>query len=84
TFAPNGDLIFLVRDTAAGNVRLTYADAKATRTVATIAGIAQTPRVSPDGKRIALLVTLGAAKESGATQAGVRMIGEIDEKSDEQ
>ena len=84
TFAPNGDLVFLVRDSAAATVRLTYADAKATRTIATIAGIAQTPRVSPDGKRIALLVTLGAAKDSGATQAGVRMIGEIGEKSDEQ
>jgi dipeptidyl aminopeptidase/acylaminoacyl peptidase len=84
TFAPNGDLVFLVRDAAAGNVRLTYADARTTRTIATIPGIAQTPRVSPDGKRIALLVTLGAAKESGATQAGVRMIGEIGEKSDEQ
>ncbi len=84
TFAPDGDLVFLVRDGSAGNVRLTYADARTTRTVATIAGIAQTPRVSPDGKRIALLVTLGAAKESGATQAGVRMIGEIGEKSDEQ
>lgn len=84
TFAPDGDLIFLVRDGTAGTVRLTYADARTTRTVATIAGIAQTPRVSPDGKRIALLVTLGAAKESGATQAGVRMIGEIGEKSDEQ
>ena len=82
TFAPNGDLVFLVRDTAA--VRLTYADAKTTRTLATIPGIAQTPRVSPDGKRVALLVTLGAAKEAGATQAGVRMIGEIGEKSDEQ
>lgn len=84
TFTPGGDLVFLVRDGSAGNVRLTYADARTTRTVATIAGIAQTPRVSPDGKRIALLVTLGAAKESGATQAGVRMIGEIGEKSDEQ
>lgn len=84
TFAPNGDLVFLVRDGTANNVRLTYADARRTRMIATIAGIAQTPRVSPDGKRIALLVTLGAAKESGATQAGVRMIGEIGEKSDEQ
>ncbi|TCP67009.1 S9 family peptidase [Sphingomonas sp. PP-CE-1G-424] len=84
TFAPNGDLVFLSRDTTAGTVRLTYADAKTTRTIATIGGIAQTPRVSPDGKRIALLVTLGAAKESGATQAGVRMIGEIGEKNDEQ
>ncbi len=84
TFTPGGDLVFLVRDATAGTVRLTYADARTTRTVATIAGIAQTPRVSPDGKRIALLVTLGAAKESGATQAGVRMIGEIGEKSDQQ
>ncbi|MCU6455372.1 S9 family peptidase [Sphingomonas sp. A2-49] len=82
TFAPNGDLVFLVRD--AGKVRLTYADARATRTIATIPGIAQTPRVSPDGRRIALLVTLGAAKEAGATQAGVRMVGEIGEKNDEQ
>ena len=82
SFAPNGDLVFLVRDTAA--VRLSYADATTTRTIATIPGIAQTPRVSPDGTRIALLVTLGAAKESGATQAGVRMIGEIGEKNDEQ
>ena len=53
-------------------------------TVATIGGIAQTPRFSPDGKQIALLVTIGAAKELGATQAGVRQIGEIGEKSDEQ
>lgn len=84
TFAPNGDLVFLARDSKAGNVRLMYADARATRTVATVAGIAQTPRVSPDGRRVALLVTLGAAKEAGATQAGVRMIGEIGEKNDEQ
>jgi dipeptidyl aminopeptidase/acylaminoacyl peptidase len=82
TFAPNGDLVFLVRD--AGKVRLTYADARTTRTIATVAGIAQTPRVSPDGRRIALLVTLGAAKEAGATQAGVRMVGEIGETNDEQ
>ncbi|WP_294189981.1 S9 family peptidase [uncultured Sphingomonas sp.] len=84
TFAPNGDLVFLARDTKASSVRLMDADAKATRTIATVAGIAQTPRVSPDGKRVALLVTLGAAKESGATQAGVRMVGEIGEKNDEQ
>lgn len=84
TFAPNGDLVFLARDSKAGNVRLMYADTRATRTVATVAGIAQTPRVSPDGRRVALLVTLGAAKEAGARQAGVRMIGEIGEKNDEQ
>jgi dipeptidyl aminopeptidase/acylaminoacyl peptidase len=84
TFAPNGDLVFLARDSKVGNVRLMYADARATRSIATVAGIAQTPRVSPDGSRVALLVTLGAAKEAGATQAGVRMVGEIGEKNDEQ
>ncbi|WP_310596203.1 S9 family peptidase [Sphingomonas sp.] len=84
-FAPNGDLVFLARDYKAGTVALDYADAKgAVRTLATVRGIAQTPRVSPDGKRVALLVTLGAAKESGATQAGARMIGEIGEHNDEQ
>lgn len=84
TFAPGGDLVFLARDSKAATVRLMYADAKGTRTIATVAGIAQTPRVSPDGRRVALLVTLGAAKEAGATQAGVRMVGEIGEKNDEQ
>jgi dipeptidyl aminopeptidase/acylaminoacyl peptidase len=84
TFAPSGDLVFLARDRKAGTVALDYAEAAKVRTIATINGIAQTPRVSPDGKRIALLVTIGAAKESGATQAGVRQVGEIGEKNDEQ
>jgi hypothetical protein len=54
------------------------------RTLATIAGLAATPRFSPDGQRVALLVTLGASKETGATQAGARQVGEIGDKSDEQ
>ncbi|OYW21226.1 MAG: S9 family peptidase [Sphingomonas sp. 12-62-6] len=33
---------------------------------------------------MALLVTIGAAKEAGAAQAGVRQVGEIGEKNDEQ
>ncbi|MDB5707697.1 MAG: peptidase [Sphingomonas bacterium] len=84
TFAPDGSLAFLQRDRAAGTVLLEIDDGKAQRTIATIGGIAQTPRFSRDGKRIALLVTVGAAKESGATQAGVRQVGEIGEHSDEQ
>ncbi|MGP7794699.1 prolyl oligopeptidase family serine peptidase [Sphingomonas sp. CLY1604] len=83
TFAPNGDIVFLARGAAKGTT-LFYADAKGARTVATVDGIVQTPRVSPDGKRIAALVTLGAAKQPGATQAGARMVGEIGEKNDEQ
>ncbi len=84
TFGPDGALAYLQRDRATGTVTLAVADGKATHLIATIKGIAQTPRFSPDGKRIALLVTLNAAKESGATQPGVRLVGEIGEKSDEQ
>ena len=84
TFAPDGRLAWLARDKAAGIVTLGVEDGKATRTVATIAGVAETPRFSPDGTRIALLVTIGAAKEIGANQAGVRQVGEIGETSDEQ
>lgn len=83
TFAPNGDIVFLARGAEKGTT-LYYADAKGVRSVATVDGIVQTPRVSPDGKRIAALVTLGAAKQPGATQAGARMVGEIGEKNDEQ
>ncbi|WP_174279443.1 S9 family peptidase [Sphingomonas bacterium] len=84
-FGPAGELAFVAREPGAATAQLIVADANgATHTLATIPGLASTPRFSPDGKRIALLVTLGAAKETGATQAGVRQIGEIGEKSDEQ
>ena len=84
TFAPNGDLAWLQRNRTAGTVQLVVDHAGRQRTVATIAGIAQTPRFSPDGSRIALLVTPGATKEAGATQAGARQVGEIGEHADEQ
>jgi dipeptidyl aminopeptidase/acylaminoacyl peptidase len=84
TFGPGGALAYLQRDRASGVVALALADGKTTRTIASVKGIAQTPRFSPDGKKIALLVTLNAAKESGATQPGIRQVGEIGEKSDEQ
>ncbi|HEX4694530.1 S9 family peptidase [Sphingomonas sp.] len=84
TFGAGGALAWLQRDRASGTVTLVLGDGKAVRTIATIKGIAQTPRFSPDGKRIALLVTIGAAKESGATQPGVRQVGEIGETNDEQ
>jgi dipeptidyl aminopeptidase/acylaminoacyl peptidase len=84
TFGADGALAFLARDRAAGTVSLIVDQGKANHTVATIAGIAQTPRFAPDGRHIALLVTIGARKESGATQAGVREVGEIGETNDEQ
>ena len=84
TFAPDGALAFVARAGDGATATLQVAEPGAVRTVATVAGLAATPRFSPDGKRIALLVTLGAAKETGATQAGVRQIGEIGETNDEQ
>ena len=84
-FARDGSLAFLARDRAAGTVVLQLASGEAPpRSIATIKGIAQSPRFSPDGSKIALLVTIGAAKESGAAQAGVRQVGEIGEKNDVQ
>ena len=82
TFAPDGRLAFLARQGA--RTQLMLAGKGAPATLARIDGIAQDPRFSPDGSRIALLATLGARKEAGATQAGVRQVGEIGETNDEQ
>jgi dipeptidyl aminopeptidase/acylaminoacyl peptidase len=81
TFGPDGSLAFLVRDGKALTLRT--ARGNAFHTVAAIDGIASAPRFSPDGKRLALLVTLGAQKQAGATQPGVRQVGEIGEHNDE-
>jgi dipeptidyl aminopeptidase/acylaminoacyl peptidase len=87
TFADDGRVAFLARKAGEAKALVMLAEAGdtgAARQVAAIDGIASTPRFSPDGGRLALLATFGAAKEAGATQAGVRQIGEIGEKSDEQ
>ena len=82
TFAPDGRLVFLER--GKGSVQLMASSGGAPTSLATINGVAEQPRFSPDGKRIAILVTLGARKETGATQAGIRQVGEIGEQNDEQ
>ena len=82
-FARDGRMAFLARE--AGHVTVMLADQAGTeRTVATIDGIAQSLRFSPDGRHLAMLATYGATKEAGATQAGARQVGEIGETSDEQ
>lgn len=88
TYGPDGSFAWIERDRAAGVVTLKVAakgeEAQGGRQIATAKGIADTPRFSPDGKRIAMLVTIAAAKEAGARQAGVRQVGEIGKTSDEQ
>jgi dipeptidyl aminopeptidase/acylaminoacyl peptidase len=81
-FAPDGRLAFLSEN--GGSTQLMLAGSGAPQTLTKIDGIAQDPRFSPDGRRIALLVTVGARKKAGATQAGVRQVGEIGEQNDEQ
>ena len=77
-------LAFLAREPGKNETTLNVAQADGVRTIATIPGIASTLRFSPKGDRIAALVTLNAAKETGATQAGARLIGEIGSHDDQQ
>jgi dipeptidyl aminopeptidase/acylaminoacyl peptidase len=84
TFAVDGRLAFVARDRKAGVSRLMVANGRGVWTIATVQGLVARPRWSPAGERIALLVTVGARKEAGATQAGVRQIGEVGEADDEQ
>jgi dipeptidyl aminopeptidase/acylaminoacyl peptidase len=82
TFAPDGRLLTIVEDK--GTTRLAVTGSGKPRILATFRGIAQKPRFSRDGKSLAVLATFNAQKQSGATQAGVRQVGEIGEKTDEQ
>ncbi len=52
--------------------------------VATVHGVAATPRWSPDGRKIAVLAVAGAHKAIGAVEAGRAQVGEIGEADDEQ
>jgi dipeptidyl aminopeptidase/acylaminoacyl peptidase len=52
--------------------------------LATVDGNANTARWSPDGNTLALLATVGARKETGATAAGARLVGEIGSNDDAQ
>src|SRR5665213_434350 len=84
-WAPEGDaLVFLAADEKAGKTILFRAQAGSLQPLTTISGVANTPRFSADGARIALLVTLGAHKKTGATQASAALVGEIGENEDEQ
>jgi dipeptidyl aminopeptidase/acylaminoacyl peptidase len=82
-FAPDGRLAFLMRE--GRTVRLMLAGKGGSpAALASFEGIAAEPHFSPDGHQIAVLVTIGARKEAGATQAGVPQVGEIGEQNDEQ
>ena len=84
-WSPKGDmLLFLAADEKAGKTTLYRAQSNNVQSLTTISGVANTARFSADGGRIALLVTLGAHKKTGATQASAPQVGEIGESEDEQ
>ncbi|WP_051081103.1 S9 family peptidase [Asticcacaulis benevestitus] len=70
-------LAFLAADRKSGVTTLYVLEGKTARVVTTIKGNAGRPRWSPDGKTLAVLATVGARKETGATQAGAALVGEI-------
>jgi dipeptidyl aminopeptidase/acylaminoacyl peptidase len=84
TWSRIGTLTFLGRDAARKQTFVFVSAGDFVRRVAVVDGLAASPRFSPQGDRIALLVTLGATKDIGATQAGARQIGEIGSRHDEQ
>ena len=77
-WSPDGKaLAFIATDAKAGTAVLYVIEGDKVRAVTTIKGVAGTPRWAPDGQSIAVLATVGAHKETGATQAGARQVGEI-------
>ncbi|TWB40691.1 alpha/beta hydrolase family protein [Nitrospirillum viridazoti] len=78
------DKVLAFVGTSAGQAILYLAEGGTVRPLAAVQGLASTPRWSPDGTEIALLVTENAKKEAGATHAGARQVGEQGEGDDVQ
>ncbi|HEY2344525.1 MAG TPA: S9 family peptidase [Xanthomonadaceae bacterium] len=84
-WSPRGDAFaFIATEQTAGSATLYVAGNGNARQVASLSGVANTVRWSPDGSRIALLATIGAHKRTGAIEAGAAQVGEIGESEDEQ
>ncbi len=86
-------LAFLASDERDGHVRIELAtlpgnsaqsQTNGVITLSTIQGVASTLRWSPDGSKLALLVTIAARKKAGALEAGAPQVGEIGTTPDEQ
>ena len=77
-WSPDGlKLAFLASDSKAGTAALYVLENGKPRVVTSLKGVAGRPRWSPDGRTISLLAVPEAHKETGATQAGAALVGEI-------
>ena len=83
-WSPEGNrLVFTASADGVATLYSAAASGSATATkVVELKGLLASPRWSPDGHTIAVLATEGAHKESGATRAGAREVGEIGESED--
>ena len=82
-WSPKGDALAFTA-TASGRATIYIVQNGKLRAGAAVSGVANTLRFSPDGARLAALVTLGAHKLTGATEAGAALTGEIGAATDEQ
>lgn len=80
-WSPDGTRLAFVAS-GGGSATVYTLDKGKTRELTVVKGLAAGLRWSPDGKAIALLATLDATKETGATQPGARQIGLIGQKED--
>ncbi|MFL1555481.1 S9 family peptidase [Pseudomonas sp. O64] len=81
--ASNGAVTYLMRRPD-GRTDVIVDTAGQQRTLASIDGNASTPRWSPSGSALGLLVTIAPRKETGPTQPGARTIGEQGANEDRQ
>jgi dipeptidyl aminopeptidase/acylaminoacyl peptidase len=77
-WSPDGASLALISsDAKAGTATVLVLQGGKLAPVATIKGVANTVRWSPDGRQLAFLATVGAKKLTGAVEAGARQVGEI-------
>jgi dipeptidyl aminopeptidase/acylaminoacyl peptidase len=83
-WSPDGQTLAFLANSQ-GEVTLYTAVGKADPTaVLKLTGLVSALRWSPDGKSLAFLLVEGARKQTGATQAGVPLVGEIGSTPDSQ
>jgi dipeptidyl aminopeptidase/acylaminoacyl peptidase len=84
-WSPDGKtLVFVASDRRARTATLQVVQGGKIATLLDFKGLLGAPRWSPDGAKIAVLATDKPRKQTGATQAGAPVVGEIGGATDEQ